>query len=351
MQDITISRRVFRIGAALCIAAVLALGFLAPRALSMVIAGSAAAIVLSYPLALLERLMPRAVALTAILLTLLAVLAVLIVLLIPQLLLQATNFANDLPLLAQKADARLTRFLSDLSDRGVTGVDPEAIMKQVREEFLSRVGALGERLASGSIGVLQTLAALTIQTLGSIFIAAYLLVDAPKLRALFVRSAPATYRQEADDLWDAASRSLSRYFVSLLVVGVIQGAAASLFLSFLDVPYPLVFGSWIGLASTIPYVGTWIGGVPPIVVTAIQSSPQQALAVFAFFFATTTIIGNVITPRLQGQAIDVHPVIVLLAVIAAGEWFGVLGMFLAVPVLAVGKVGFDFVSPRLQVSE
>ena len=71
---------------------------------------------------------------------------------------------------------------------------------------------------------------------------------------------------------------------------------------------------------------------------------------FLLFFLSTTAIGNVITPRLQGAAVRVHPVLVLLSVIAAGEVFGLVGLFLAVPVLAVGRVLFDFLRQRVRVT-
>ncbi|TAK73361.1 MAG: AI-2E family transporter [Dehalococcoidia bacterium] len=350
MRDITISRRTLRISVALAIGLLLAFAMFAPRALSMLVAGTALAIVLSYPLERMEQVMRRGQALILLLCVVLVLLAITVSLVVPSVVLQITTLVNDLPRLAADSDARLSKFLHDLADRGLISGNPDDVLRDVHDSLLADLGSVGSTIASRGSAALQAVAGLMLQVLGSIFIAVYLLVDAPKFRALFLRATPQSFRADSGDLWDAGARSLSRYFLSLLVIALLQAAIAFAFLSLLGVPYSLVFALWIGLASTIPYIGTWIGGLPPIAVAALQS-PKVALVVFGCFFAMTTVVGNLITPRLQGHAIRVHPVIVLLSVVAAGEWFGVMGMFLAVPVLAVGRVVFDFLSPRLRLPE
>lgn len=348
-HEISLSRRAARILAVVAVAAVTVVASLATRATLMFVAGTAAALLLSFPLRLLTRWMPRRTGVALLVVVVVLAIGLASYLLVPMLLTQGAHLARDLPLLAATASNRLDALEGELAGRGLPPEVVQPVLVSLQDTAIAGVGTVASALVASAFGWVQALAGVFVGFLGALFVAVYLLLEAPRLRAHVLSAAPRNFQEDAAELWDRAGDRLSRYFASLVVVALTQAFAASIFLSLLGVPYALVLGVWIGLTSTIPFIGTWFGGIPAIAIASLQS-PIRGLATFGLFFLVTTVIGNAVTPRIQGAAVRVHPVIVLLGVIAAGEIFGFLGLFLAVPALAIGRILLDFVRGRVQVN-
>ena len=131
---------------------------------------------------------------------------------------------------------------------------------------------------------------------------------------------------------------------------MIQGAISAVSLFLLGVPYALVLGAWVSITAIVPYIGAWIGAVPALLV-ALTISPTTALWVALLFLAVQQLEGNFLTPKIQGDTLHVHPILVFLAVIVGGGLAGILGIIVAVPALAVLRVLFDFFRVRLCTGE
>jgi predicted PurR-regulated permease PerM len=95
-------------------------------------------------------------------------------------------------------------------------------------------------------------------------------------------------------------------------------------------------------------VGAWLGAIPAVLI-ALAISPQTALLTVGAYVVINQIEANVLTPRIQSRAVNVHPLLIFLAVIAGAEIAGVAGTALAVPILAVLRVVGDFFAARLRV--
>jgi len=118
----------------------------------------------------------------------------------------------------------------------------------------------------------------------------------------------------------------------------------------LDVPYALLLGVWMSLTAILPYVGAFLGGIPAVLI-ALTISWQMAVAVAVLYVIINQVEGNLITPRIQGTAVRVHPLLIFISVIAGTQIAGWLGAILAVPTLAVVRVFAEFLWVRLQVPE
>ena len=141
------------------------------------------------------------------------------------------------------------------------------------------------------------------------------------LQARFLRAAPRRYRRDARELWNAFGFTLSRYLGGLGLSLAIQGVFSALALGLLGVPYPILLGAWVSVTALLPYVGAWIGAVPAVLL-ALSVSPTTALLTAGLFLVIQQLEGNVLTPRIQSQAVRVHPILVFLAVIAGASWRG-----------------------------
>lgn len=321
----------------------------APSVPSLLLGGMALALVLSFPVRLLSRAMPRGLAIALSFAGLVAILGLLAAGLVPVLVEQLGALVEAAPRIAQQLDARLPSILEGLARRGLLPASPDQFVDTLQQNLLAGVQGFARRLL-GSLGGLVAGALNTLIALfGMVFIAAYLLAGARPLQARVLRATPPRYRHDVQGLSVAFGDTLSRYLGGLAISLGVQGALSALVLALLGVPYALLLGAWVAVTALVPFLGAWLGAAPAVLL-ALSVSPTRALATAALFLAIQQLEGSVLTPRLQGQAVRVHPILVFLAVIAGGELAGIPGIIFAVPTLAVGRVLFDFFRVRLRVA-
>ncbi len=319
----------------------------APVLLTMSLGGATLALVLSFPVRLLSRFIPRGLAMAVTLLVMAGIVVLAFAVVVPILLTQLAALSTAVPGIAAELGERVPSLLRWLADRGLLPSAPEQFAENIRQSFLVSVQGFAGRILS-SLGQLLAGAVSTLMVLfGIIFVAVYLLADARRVRAAVLWLAPYRYRRDVNDLWNAFGFTLSRYLGGLGLSLAILGVVAAVTLYFLGVPYALLLGVWVGVTGLVPFLGAWIGSVPAVIL-AFTVSPTTGLLTAILFLLIQQLEGNVLTPRIQGQAVRVHPVLVFLAVIAGGELVGIAGVIFAVPAVAILRVLFDFFRARLR---
>jgi predicted PurR-regulated permease PerM len=98
--------------------------------------------------------------------------------------------------------------------------------------------------------------------------------------------------------------------------------------------YALLFGFWAGVTECIPYIGPWLGAVPPVI-AAFFHSPLTALIVIIIFFVVQQLESHILAPNIVGSSVGVHPLIVIFALLAGAQIGGLLGMLASLPLLAM----------------
>jgi predicted PurR-regulated permease PerM len=112
--------------------------------------------------------------------------------------------------------------------------------------------------------------------------------------------------------------------------------------------YALAFGAWAAAVEIIPYLGPWLGALPPIAVAATQSL-TAVIAVAVLFLFIHQVEGHIIVPKLMGGAVKVHPLVVIFALLASGELYGLAGVLLAMPLVAIGREVAAFLLERISL--
>lgn len=320
-----------------------------PAVLHLLLGGAALALILALPVRLLARIMPRGLAIPLTLLALLLAFALALVALVPVVIDQLTALVAAAPGLAAEADRQLLALLEPLRARGYLPASPDQVLDTIQRGLATRGQALGERALGGIAAALGGAFGTVLQLFGVIFVAVYLLTDIRRIKALYLRLVPSPYRDDAATLWDALERSLARYLGGLAISVTAQGALAWLGLALLGVPYAALLGLWMAASAVIPYLGAWLGAIPAVLL-ALFVSPLTALLTVLLYVGINAIEGNLLTPRIQGQAVNVHPLLIFLTTIAGGQLFGLAGVVLAVPLLALLRVLYDFFVARLYVA-
>ena len=324
--------------------------YAAPSILIVALGGTALAVVLSFPVRALSHVMPRGPAILLTFLGLLGMVGLALGYLVPLLVQQMSRLIVRTPDIANSANRLLIDAIAFLDRRElVPGSDPEAFGRELVTDLFNRAQSLTENLLRDLIVFIPQVFNFGIILFAVLFVAAYLLVDVRKVKAAYLKAAPKRYRQDARDLWDAFGYSLSRYLGGLLFVAAVQGVLAGVALWILDVPFALLLGVWISITAIIPYLGAFLGAIPAVVLAFFQSPTTGVLAVVAYILIQQ-LEGNFLTPRIQGQVLHVHPILVLLAVIGGGQLAGLAGVIFAVPTLAVLRVFFDFFRARIRTS-
>lgn len=153
-------------------------------------------------------------------------------------------------------------------------------------------------------------------------------------------------------------KSLNKYFhrtneiffhflSSQLIDATIVGIVTSIAMSILGVKYAVLLGFMIGLFNLIPYIGAIIAVAIAGIITLLTGGFSQAIWMLIIVIILQQIDANVINPKIVGNSLKINPILVILAVTVGGAYFGIIGMFLAVPIITVIKVIIeDFIEYR-----
>ncbi len=209
----------------------------APSIPVILLGGATLALILSFPVRLLSRLLPRKVAILVTLLVLVGLLTVGLLVLLPVLIGQLTDLVAALPGLALEADRGLREFLEVLHERNLLTGDPDVVIDNVRQNIFDRSRSLAQAALTGLLATVSSTFTFTIRLFGMLFVAVYLLIDIRRIKAAYLRLAPHRYRHDARELWDAFTTSLSRYLIGTLSSITIQDVIVGSALWLLGVPY------------------------------------------------------------------------------------------------------------------
>lgn len=167
----------------------------------------------------------------------------------------------------------------------------------------------------------------------------YFLADLPRFREGVLRLVPERFRQWATGLGREVDGVLAAFVRGQLSVCAILAVLYSIGLSLIGIDLAIVIGSLSGILFIIPYVGTIFGIVVSMVMAFLKFHDLlHPLLCLGWFVVVQAIEGAVITPAIVGNRVGLHPVVAIIALFIGGQWFGIFGMLLAVPVAAVLKV-------------
>lgn len=334
-----------RFWAAVALIFFLALWFLGPVMLPFLV-GGAIAYFLDPVADRLERLgLSRIAATTLITLAALVLFILLVLAVIPMLVGQLTALINAAPEISAKLTTQLITQFPELSDSTST-------MRQTLAEIAQTIQAKGGSLAQGVISSLLSVVSALLFIVIVPVVAFYLLVDwdhmIARIDGLLPRAQAPTIRQIAREI-DAV---LAGFVRGQVTVCLALGAYYATALMAAGLQFGLVIGAFAGAITVIPYIGSLLGGALAIGLAFYQFwGDWLQIGLIAFIFGLGQFIeGNVLTPRLVGKSVGLHPVWLMFALSVFGGLFGFVGMLVAVPLSATIGVLTRFVIARYQES-
>ncbi len=261
-------------------------------------------------------------------------------LIFPLLKLQAENLVSNLP----NYVAIMQEWMYPLL--GVVG-EPEKIQEILNRELL-KVGELPLKVISsitsilwGSVAGLFSFILLLANLVIIPVVMFYLLRDYDLINKKMLSFVPARSREQVLSLIKEIDGVLAGFVRGQLMVGLIMAGLYSIGLFFCGTPMSLFIGLLAGLASLVPYLGLVFGFVPAAILTFMQTQDWVLVFGVAGVFAVVQgLEGMIITPRIVGEKIGLHPVAIILAVLLGAEFFGLVGVIVSVPAAAALNVLF-----------
>ncbi|MBA2693181.1 MAG: AI-2E family transporter, partial [Rubrobacter sp.] len=259
--------------------------YAAPIIPAVAFGGITLALILSYPVGAMSRVMPRGLAILITVLALLGAVVLAFVVLIPLLIRQLSNFDLITPEIIAGANSLITGASDYFETTDLPVAIPDNFATNLVNDLLERTQELVERSIRGLFGLVSSAFSFGVAVFGILFVAIYLLVDVRKAKAAYLKVVPRGYRRDASGLWDSFGLSLSRYLGGLLFIVVIQGVLSGFALYLLGVPYFVLLGAWVSLTAIIPYLGAFLGGIPAVIVALIFTSPTTAVLTVIVYIA------------------------------------------------------------------
>lgn len=226
-------------------------------------------------------------------------------------------------------------------------------------DFLHNAGSKDvSRYASKAIkwaeGAAVSVVSLLFSTVLIIVISIYMLLDMQRFARVVDRRFPP--RPGSRPLMWRIEHSLVAYVKGQLLLSAIIGTSAGLGLWLLGITgllpngdtYALLFGLFVAATELIPYLGPWLGALPPFFY-ALAVHPVAAIWVAALFLFIHQVEGHVVVPNVMGSALRLHPLLVIFGLLAGGEIYGLPGIFVALPLLAVVRAVWEFFGERIEL--
>ena len=296
-------------------------------------------------LALKKLRCPRWLAVPLVYLAFVAVVVVAVIFLGPPLVRQFQRLINAIPGWLDSVNATLSTWQTWLANHNIKvtlQINTSSIVNWVQSHGTQSVGALF------SVG--KSVVGMVINFFLTVVISFYMLIDGRRIFRFLSRLAPGE-PAVAEKYVSGLQTAFSRYVRGQALLGATLGVAVGLTMWIFSWgavgiwpeagQYALLFGFWAAVTEVIPYVGPWLGAIPPVI-AAFFHSPATALWVIGAFVVIQQLEGHVLAPNIVGTSVGVHPLAVIFALLAGAQIGGILGMLASLPLLAMLKHTLTF---------
>ena len=268
-----------------------------------------------------------------------ALVAALIYLTVQPIIKEVQEFIQVAPQIYEQAKVTIGGLLQEF-DRQV----PAAVKAQLDELLRSASGLIGKAALSlltktigGVTGTISVIIGLVIVP----FLLFYMLKDKEELVGGMYSILPENVSRHTSNVLGLIDGVIGSYVRAQLISATIVGVLVFIGLFFLDVSFALTLGLLAGILGLIPIIGAFIGAVPGLLV-ALATDPGKLLWVALLYIVVQFVESNIISPRIQGRALRLHPIFIMITLIIASDIAGLWGVLVGVPLVAAARDVFAY---------
>ncbi|MDD4168647.1 MAG: AI-2E family transporter, partial [Desulfotomaculaceae bacterium] len=263
---------------------------------------------------------------------------------VPRIIGQLNSLAETIPRYSLQAQEIAQSIQTHYIDLGI----PDG-MRQVIDERIYWMEEIVLQQLNKTIAALIGAAGSILKILLAPVLAFYFLKDIHLIKKKSISVLPQEWREDISNLLHEIDKVLGSFIRGYFLVAAIVGALTAVSMALLGMEFALMLGLIAGITEIIPYFGPVIGAVPAIILAFLHSE-WLALKVALTFLIIHQLEGNVISPKILGDKVGLHPLLVIFSLFAGGELYGLTGMLLSVPVAAVIGVILIYVYNRVMIS-
>jgi predicted PurR-regulated permease PerM len=320
------------------------------------ILGAAIAYVLLPLMNLLDHWLPRWASIVIVLVAFLVVVLLAVVFIVPPLINQLVSLVQSIP------DAKELRKLVQQLDTQITALPPQAqqaindAVEQGQKALKANLGDVAKGAASFFFNLVFSVINTLLFLLGFFIVPFwlfYVLKDEGKGRSAFARLLPPWMRADVLGVLRTIDRVLSSWLRGQIILSAFLGVSVFAGLTLLEllgvkgIQYKLLVSLFICVTSPIPFVGSFLSAIPPVLMALVGGGLGSALAVVALYVVMQTVQDNVLSPKIMGESLNIHPAIVMPLVVILGR-NGILWIILAGPAAALARDLFLYVYGRFE---
>lgn len=251
---------------------------------------------------------------------------------------QFSVFAEDFPQMKEQALSNLRSVEEWISS--IFGVSRENVRGWL-EERISGIAETGRIFAAAFKATSATLVRVGLMPVYIFFMLYY----RNKFYDFILKLAPDKYRERSEKVLNEVNLVAKKYMTGVFIVVLILSILNSIGLSIVGLKYPVLLGVTAALFNFIPYFGTLIGAIIPLLFSLLaMDSLNYTLWVLIYFLIIQFFENNVLTPNITGGSVRLNPFITILTLIIGSMIWGVVGMFIVVPFMAMFKIFCEHVS-------
>lgn len=272
----------------------------------------------------------------------LGILGVLITFITPVVSNSIKQLANDIPNYMENTETRIIEIIEKLKSYDRYGV--EIYIQNNLERFTSKINEFANLPIDFLLTRTISFTSNILKFIFGLIISVYILTDKEKiLRAAKKLAYAFLDKRNAFNFISTVKKSnyiFSKYMFGKALDSLIIGVLCFILLTIFKIKFALLFSIIVGITNMIPYVGPFIGAVPALLIT-LFISPVQAIWVAIIILLLQQFDGWYLGPKIIGDQVGISPLLIIVAIIIGGAMFGIMGMFLGVPILAVIKTFID----------
>lgn len=273
----------------------------------------------------------RGWAITIVMLLLLSILVALLLTLLPVLVDQIASLVKNIPVLVDTIQHWANQ-ISQINFSKEYGIDFNLDKLQQEVQNIGKTVVSG--MATSLSAVIAKLTSFTVTAITVPVMTIYMLYDGNKLAPFIQKVFPSKQQARISDILGRLNQTLAQYISGQVLEMIFVGVFTAVGYFMIGQKYALLLGVFAGITNMIPYVGPYIGLVPALFV-ALTDSFWQAFWVIVVVLIVQQVDSNLIYPRVMGASLHVHPLTIIVLLLAAGNIAGIAGMILAVPFYAI----------------
>ena len=232
-------------------------------------------------------------------------------------------------------------------------LEQRGVRLNVEEAVRSALGSLqgyASDMIKNALNIFTSLLSLLANIFIVLILGFYIAFEGPRLQQIIVNAIPAQYHDEVGFFTERVSRTFGGFIRGQLLQALLIGIGTAVAMTILGLDFVLVASLFAGLFMLIPLVGPFLGLIPPVLVVLAQS-PGLAIWLLAALFIYQFVIVNVLMPRMMGEAVGLHPLLVFAALLISFKVAGFWGAFFCIPIAGVLWAMFVFFFGRWQKGE